>query len=71
MRREHKKELIRYVICFAIYVYLVAKWMTCDIDFNHVNEAEEYMEMYYTERTDGQNAREDLEKRCLDIQTVP
>lgn len=41
------------------------------MDWNHVDEAERYLDNYYGGRMNQYEAREDIKKKCIDLQTIP
>lgn len=70
--RKTKKTILGDVILFVVFVILMLKGITCGVDWNHVNEAEQCLDNYYEERGNQQyEARRDIEKKCIDLQTVP
>lgn len=74
MKKEQKtrKTILGHVILFVLFVILMLKGVTCGVDWNHVNEAEQRLDNYYEERENQQyEARRDIEKKCIDLQTVP
>ena len=74
MKKEQKtkKTILGHVILFVLFIILMLKGVTCGVDWNHVDEAERYLDNYYEERMNQQyEAREDLKKKCVNLQTVP
>lgn len=70
--RKTKKTILGDVILFVVFVILMLKGITCGVDWNHVNEAEQRLDNYCEERGNQQyEARRDIEKKCIDLQTVP
>lgn len=73
MKKEQKtrKTILGHVILFVLFVILMFKGVTCGVDWNHVDEAERYLDNYYGGRMNQYEAREDIKKKCIDLQTIP
>lgn len=73
MKKEQKtkKTILGHVILFVLFIILMLKGVTCGVDWNHVDEAERYLDNYYGGRINQYEAREDIKKKCIDLQTIP
>ena len=73
MKKEQKtkKTILGHVILFVLFNILMLKGVTCGVDWNHVDEAERYLDNYYGGRMNQYEAREDIKKKCIDLQTIP
>lgn len=73
MKKEQKtkKTILGHVILFVLFIILMLKGVTCGVDWNHVDEAERYLDNYYGGRMNQYEAREDIKKKCIDLQTIP
>jgi len=73
MKKEQKtkKTILGHVILFVLFIILILKGVTCGVDWNHVDEAERYLDNYYGGRMNQYEAREDIKKKCIDLQTIP
>ena len=49
MKKEQKtkKTILGHVILFVLFIILMLKGVTCGVDWNHVDEAERYLDNYY------------------------
>ena len=73
MKKEQKtkKTILGHVILFVLFIIFMLKGVTCGVDWNHVDEAERYLDNYYGGRMNQYEAREDIKKKCIDLQTIP
>ena len=73
MKKEQmtKKTILGHVILVVLFIILMLKGVTCGVDWNHVDEAERYLDNYYGGRMNQYEAREDIKKKCIDLQTIP
>lgn len=73
MKKEQKtkKTILGHVILFVLFIILMLKGVTCGVDWNHVDEAERYLDNYYGGRMNQYEAREDIKKKCIALQTIP
>lgn len=73
MKKEQKtkKTILGHVILFVLFIILMLKGVTCGVDWNHVDEAERHLDNYYGGRMNQYEAREDIKKKCIDLQTIP
>lgn len=46
MKKEQKtkKTILGHVILFVLFIILMLKGVTCGVDWNHVDEAERYLD---------------------------
>ena len=73
MKKEQKtkKTILGHVILFVLFIILMLKGVTCGVDWNHVDEAERYLDNYYGGRMNQYEARDDIKQKCIDLQTIP